>query len=70
MEVRLTLAIACRHIQCRPMDRGKQHHEAGFAEFLKGTREHGWEMIMLTTMALEGAKQSLQAVREFLRWAK
>ncbi|KAJ5686879.1 hypothetical protein N7536_009498 [Penicillium majusculum] len=59
------VAVTFTADQFQGIYRGKQYHEPDFAEVLKRAREHGCEKIMLTTMTLEGAKQNLQAVREF-----
>ncbi|KAJ5506893.1 TatD family [Penicillium expansum] len=59
------VAVTFTADQFQGIYRGKQYHEPDFAEVLKRARENGCEKIMLTTMTLEGAKQNLQAVREF-----
>ncbi|KAJ6183834.1 hypothetical protein N7519_005135 [Penicillium mononematosum] len=59
------VAVTFTADQFQGIYRGKQYHEPDFAEVLKRARDHGCEKIMLTTMNLKGAKQNLQAVREF-----
>jgi TatD DNase family protein len=59
------VAVTFTADQFQGIYREKQYHEADFGEVLKRAKEHNCEKVMLTTMTLEGAKQNLQAVREF-----
>ncbi|CAG7946420.1 unnamed protein product [Penicillium salamii] len=59
------VAVTYTADQFQGIYRGKQYHEPDFAEVLKRAREYDCEKVMLTTMTLEGAKQNLQAVRDF-----
>ncbi|KAJ6148520.1 hypothetical protein N7497_010502 [Penicillium chrysogenum] len=59
------VAVTFTADQFQGIYRGKQYHEPDFAEVLKRARDYGCEKVMLTTMNLKGAKQNLQAVREF-----
>ncbi|CAG7936589.1 unnamed protein product [Penicillium olsonii] len=59
------VAVTFTADQFQGIYRGKQYHEPDFAEVLQRAREAQCDRVMLTTMTLEGAKQNLQAVRDF-----
>ncbi|KAL4892009.1 hypothetical protein BDV59DRAFT_208712 [Aspergillus ambiguus] len=59
------VAVTFTADQFQGIYRGKKYHDQDFADVLKRAREYGCEKVMLTTMTLDGAKENLNAVREF-----